>query len=81
MYVHDLSLAACGRDSSTVAEGSPTEGARNMDSDIRDGGVFAGSWVGRFGHGRPGQCLLRLIDQGLMADCSWPCMCGGRRGS
>ena len=36
-YVHDLSLAAYERDSSTIAEGSPTEGARNEDSDIRDG--------------------------------------------
>ena len=36
-YVHDLSLATCGRDSSTVAEGSPTKGARNVVSEIRGG--------------------------------------------
>ena len=36
-YVHDLSLAAYERDSSTIAEGSPAEGARNEDCDIRDG--------------------------------------------
>ena len=34
--------AACGRDSSTVAEGSPTKGARNVDSDIRDGECVRG---------------------------------------
>ena len=36
-YVHDLSLAACRRDSSTVAEVAPTEGARNEDSEIHEG--------------------------------------------
>ena len=36
-YVHDLSLAPYGRDSSTVAGEVPTEGAR--DEDYRGGGV------------------------------------------
>ena len=74
--VHDLSLAACGHDSSTVAEGSPTEGARNENSGIHGGGVRG--IVGRQVRTRDtwGQYLLCLIDQGLMAGCSWQCTCG-----
>ena len=36
-YVHDLSLAAYERDSSTIAEESPTKDSRNADCNIQDG--------------------------------------------
>ena len=34
-YVHDLSLASCGRDSSPVTEEVPTAGAQDQDSSVR----------------------------------------------
>ena len=66
-YVHDLSLASCGRDSSPVKEEAPSAGARDEDSSVRS--VDFRGIVSRLARvrGTRGRYPLCLISQGLMA--------------
>ena len=53
-YVHDLSLASCGRDTSPVTEDVPTAGARDEDSSIRGVDFSRDCGSADSGTGRPG---------------------------
>ena len=53
-YVHDLSLASCGHNSSIVMEEVPTAGARDEDSGICGVDFSQDCWSTDSGTGRPG---------------------------
>ena len=79
-YVHDLSLASCGCDSSPVMEEAPFAGAR--DSSVHGVDFLRDCESAGSGTGCPGSPYpLCLIGQGLTAGCSWLCTCDGRRAS
>ena len=69
-FVHDLSLAPCGRDSSNVAGEAPMEGARDEDYRARGVDLSQDCGLAELGTSARDWYPLYLIDQGLTVGCS-----------